>query len=254
MTCCAVSTVSGVPGGGGGGSSDPPISPTNVRFLDDFEGDITSAGGGFNNFQPILGWNRTNVSEIDGELGHPGIWQLEIDLAATFRAMIFSGDTFAGGTNPVNVQPGTGNGVWRVEWCARINQLATGGEPFGFFAGLNQRPRPDQTTWRRIGFRYNQGDTEFQIETHNGAAGTSADSGITVVAGQWYRLRVETDINWSSIDYFIDDVNVGTITTTIPTDPLAYMIGFGDDSASGSTTKTVDVDYFFLHANPPRPA
>jgi len=257
LSCC-VQTVSGVPsGGGGGGSSDPPLSPTLVRLLDDFYTDIQSfGGGGANALVPDLGWVFVGTGapgsllNLDAEPGHPGILRQSIGAGQLVR--IDMGDASGGGTNPLPVAPGTDGGPYLVEWMVRLNQVATGPEPFDYIAGLHRRPaRPNELTWPRACFRADSSSGNWLCETHQ-AATTQTDSGVAISLN-WQALRVEANTDWDSIDFLIDGVVVATHATNLPTDTLSPCTTIRDVSGTGVTVRSVDVDYAYFEYQTTRP-
>ncbi len=139
-------------------------------------------------------------------------------------------------------------GSW-FEWCVRIEDLSTSGERVGMNVGLGNSYYYDGAI-DSILFRYRDdvNGGKWQLECKNWANSggvTTADSGITVAADTWYRLRAVV-YSSSLVEFFINGVSVGTITTGDI--PVNRDLGFALlwTKSVGSTRRTCYSDYCTL--------
>jgi hypothetical protein len=104
--------------------------------------------------------------------------------------------------------------------------------------GLAAYDLPSAGATPAIGFRYSTsaGDTHFKAVASDGATNTFVDTGITPVIDTRYVFFVD-GTNPASIVYYINGVQVATITTTLPSanTPLGL-----DDSISGLSGNAAD--------------
>jgi hypothetical protein len=89
---------------------------------------------------------------------------------------------------------------------------------------------------------------KFLCYTVSNASQTTADSGVTVAAGSWYRLGVEVSRNASEVAFFINGAKVASIATNIPsgdsrgTGFMTYIL-----KSAGTTSRTLIVDSVMVH-------
>lgn len=150
-----------------------------------------------------------------------------------------------------------GKGIAICEFLIRLPQAnnAAGSDTFdmrwGFTASGSSDP--NQGVW----FQYGQ-----QLDTALGNTGriglcwsklssvqARVDSGQSMdAAGGWHRYRIEVRDDASRADFFVDGVNIGNITATLPTFSNSNMVGLsaGITRASGNTgtaTRFFVLDY-----------
>lgn len=107
-------------------------------------------------------------------------------------------------------------GRWTLEALVQIPVLSDATNSFkmhvGFFDGLNGG---QYAAFIKYIHSYESG--QFTCQTVNGEepANTSA-SGITVVAGQWYLLKIVADLSIPSIKYYINNSFITEYTTNLP--------------------------------------
>ncbi len=156
------------------------------------------AGAGAGVFSPPAG--TTN--------GHPGVWSLLTGTSAAGRVFLLS----RVGAYMVGV-----GGVTRFAAWVQPPVLSTALERFTLRAGFFAIALPNIIV-QGIGFEYNDAENggRWQAITDDGAE-TSVDTGIDVVAGDWYKLEWLANADGTEIEYFINDEPVGRITTTLPT-------------------------------------
>lgn len=75
----------------------------------------------------------------------------------------------------------------------------------------------------------------------NSSTVTSVNSGVAVVADQWYKLKAIISADGSSVLYYINNALVGTITTAVPTTPVRFI--FKLEKTLGTVSRTTSIDY-----------
>lgn len=96
-----------------------------------------------------------------------------------------------------------------------------------------------------IFFRYNHSVNtgKWQAISRRSGVETATDTGVTVVAGTWNRLRISINSAGTSIGYYIDGALVATHTTNIPVS-CGYTCGI--NKLLGTTSRTLYVNSFRL--------
>lgn len=143
---------------------------------------------------------------------HPGVWQLNTGSTAVGRVFVLS---------RVNAyQLGVGGETQFQSWI-NLPFLSTALQRFVARTGFASVALPN-TLLQSIGFEYQDDEgANWQALCHDGAE-TSVDTGVLVVAGRWYKHTFTVNAAGTSVEFFIDDVSVATITTNLPTG-----VGFG---------------------------
>ncbi len=157
------------------------------------------AGAGAGSFAPPIGATS----------GHPGIWNLLTGATAVGRVFIISR------ANSYTV--GAGSGETRFESWIQLPVLSTPLERYTSRTGFYSIALPNVIV-QAIGFEYDdsQNGGRWQAITFDGAE-TSNDTGILVVAGDWYKHSFVINAAGTEVQFFIDDVLVATNTTNLPT-------------------------------------
>jgi len=129
-----------------------------------------------------------------------------------------------------------------------LNNLSTAGEDFTIVSGygdvLTVAAQNDG-----IFFRYNHAVNggKWQLVAEVGGVETVADSGILVAVNTWYNLRIET-YGTDSATFYIDDVNVGTINTGLPTTSSYVGVNCGIFKSVGTASRAYRIDWIYLYA------
>lgn len=96
-----------------------------------------------------------------------------------------------------------------------------------------------------IYFAYDIGalETTWHLVCANGGVRTRRNTGITVVANTWYKLKFTVDAAGTSIQANIDGADVGApITTNIPARPLNWL--YKTDGVAAGVNADLDIDYW----------
>jgi len=93
-------------------------------------------------------------------------------------------------------------------------------------------------------FSYTNGTNSgrWRGSTIASSTATNVDSTITVTANTWYRVKIIVNAAGSNVDFYIDDVLIGSATTNIPTAALRLVAKI--EKSAGTTARTANIDYF----------
>jgi hypothetical protein len=156
-----------------------------------------------------------------------GVLQCETQAGATSNALV--------GAFDMGLR--CGSGVINYTSRVRIETLSDGTNRYDIFSGIANRSSFLNQT---IVFRYsdNVNSGKWQIVTQ----GATADSGITVNAGQWYILKIVVNAAGTSAEFFINGVSVGTLGS-LPLSSVALGAMYGFRKSLGTTNRNTYVDY-----------
>ena len=96
-------------------------------------------------------------------------------------------------------------------------------------------------------FEYDRGvSANWRLKTANNSSRTVTDSGVAVAAGAWLKLGWVVNAGGTSVAYYINGTNVGTVVATIPV-AVARVCGpfIIISKIAGTTARTLLVDYYF---------
>lgn len=80
--------------------------------------------------------------------------------------------------------------------------------------------------------------------TANNSTRTEVSSGIAVVAGTWYKLEIAVNAAGTAVEFFVNDVSIGTSATNIPTATgRETAISYKVEKQLGITSRALDADY-----------
>lgn len=137
---------------------------------------------------------------------------------------------------------------WTFETRVQIPTLSDGSQRFQLFAGFIDNSFAASTDGAYFSYRDDLNSGKFELITVSNSTGTPrVDSGITVNAGQWYKLKVKV-LNVGGVltaRFYIDDVQVGgDITANIPTG-TSRICGYGviNLKSIGTTNRNIYCDY-----------
>lgn len=204
---------------------------THYRFYDDFDGTSLNPYS--------LGWQGSGTGGTtvlaNAEAGAPGIFQI---------------GTSTGATNSRFMQRGlvgllAGGGRFVCSWRVRIPVLSDGTETFTLRIGLHDST-PVDGLWFEYIHSTNSG--QWQIKASSNSTATTTNTSSAPSANTWYVLTIDCNAAGSSVDYYIDGANVGTIATAnIPTGSgRVFGPNAGIIKSAGTTARVLDLDYFWI--------
>jgi hypothetical protein len=140
---------------------------------------------------------------------------------------------------------GGGLTVW--ETAINLTTLSNSTDRYQATAGFT--PASVAALANAICFAYDEGGTmtggsasaNFQTITAGSSTRTFTDTGIPVVAGTWYKLRIEINAAGTQIKFYINGTLVATHTTNITTLPLPMSVSIL--KSVGTTNRTMGIDY-----------
>jgi hypothetical protein len=151
------------------------------------------------------GAGATVFSPTAIQTDHPGIWGLRTGATAAGRVFVI------GRVGSFNIGVG---GITRVgSWVRIPSTLSDAVQEYVLRSGLFSISLPNTIDFG-VGFEYqfDQNGGRWQGIT-DAAAESSLDTGITVVVDTWYKLECEINAAGTEVDFFIDSVSVGTLST-----------------------------------------
>jgi hypothetical protein len=151
------------------------------------------------------GVGATIFSPLGIQDDHPGIWGLRTGTATDGRVFVIG--------RPGSFNIGVG-GLTRVgSWVRAPATLSDAVQEYVLRSGLFSISLPNVIDFG-VGFEYqfDQNGGRWQGIT-DAVAESSLDTGITVVVDTWYYLEFEINAAGISVEFFIDSVSVGTLST-----------------------------------------
>ncbi len=142
---------------------------------------------------------------------HPGVWALNTGNTAAGRVFLFS-------KFPRTLHVGVGGITRCVAYYQSPDTLSDGAQRYVLRAGFFSVSLPN-TVNEGIGFEYQDDQNGGRWQGICGDAPgveTSLDTGITVAVDTYYKLEFEVNAAGTLVEFFIDNVSVGTIDTNIP--------------------------------------
>mgnify|MGYP001615176485 CR=1 FL=1 len=208
---------------------------------------------GFNIFEDFMANNTTNNT-----IGKYGWAMSAAGTAATFN----NGAGEAGRPSIVNMDTGTtatgrtemntdidgyilaGNEVW--EAAIDITTLSNATDEFDIRVGLCDNTAGDCTDG--VYFLYNRNVSANWIRsTANGGTRTQTASSTAVATG-WLWLMFIVNSTETSVEFFVNNVSIGTNTLNIPTTAATGLM-FQIIKSAGTASRDFDIDYvtFYQH-------
>jgi hypothetical protein len=216
-----------------------------VYFFDDFMGNLSatftnSTSGFITSIGNGQGTLRT-TSTITNRTNQQGVVEALTSANATGTA----GYYYSGGVYK-------GSGAISIETYINFTTLSVLGERFfslfGFYTLVNYTNPPNciMITYDEGGAVIpNAGGTpNFRCVTRGGSTVTNTITSVPVVAGQWFRLRINISNDGSTVTFFINNALVATHTTNIPLNATFLPIGSLLQKTSGVAARAMQSDYF----------
>jgi hypothetical protein len=136
-----------------------------------------------------------------------------------------------------------------IEFAINIPTLTDGTNNYVLRLGLCETVGADCVDG--VYFEYNRAisTTKWVMSTANGGTRTQTASASgaaeATVATGWHRYKIAINSAANSVEYFVDGVSIGTVTTNIPTTNTTQP-EFDMTKTLGSASRTMRVDYFQL--------
>lgn len=196
---------------------------------------VTAGAGAFILTNPI----------VVGFTDHPGIWLMTTGTTAAGRAFVLSGGGGLTGSYHVGV-----GGVTRIgTWLRTESLLSTAAERYTLRAGFSSIALPNVIN-EGITFEYidNENGGRWQGLCEDGVGETSVDTGVLVTASTWYKLEIEINAAGTSVEFFIDDLSVGTVAANIPSGTgFGLFYNMHILKTIGLTSRATYIDAMYLY-------
>lgn len=203
-------------------------------YFDDFDivGTISSASFIHNTFYVSYGGSWQATSWATTGLNMWGV--VQVNTLNSTASMGF-------GSNSFQYQTILGGATFETR--VRFEDLSTATDRFTYYGGFLNNATFNGNNRIRFNYSDNINSGKFQIECNAGGVGTTADSGVTVVADTWYVLKFVINSAANSVEFFINGVSVGTIATNIPSNGVYPFTQI--NRSAYVNTRQIYVDYHF---------
>ena len=141
-----------------------------------------------------------------------------------------------------------GGAVHKIDMEVLMLNLSDGSETFTIIAGYGDNLAAAAQT-DGVFFRYTHAENggRWTLVCEKATVETTLDSGIAAVANTWTNLRIET-YDSTSATFYINDVNVGTISTNIPGSADFTGVNVGIYKSVGTSTRALRVDWIYMYS------
>lgn len=191
-------------------------------------------------FKSISSGTGASVAATAGDANHPGVLSCSTGTTTTGYTEVASDSQAA---------IALGSGETRVRCVFRIPTLSDGTETFTVRAGLGDSAVAGEPT-DGVFLRYTHGTNsgKFEVVTRSNGTETAGDSGVTAVAGTWYRFDATVNNDASEVSFYLKSGTdasalVATSSTNIPTG-TARALGVQASilKSAGTTARTLELD------------
>lgn len=187
-----------------------------------------------------LSWTRTltatGTSSLSSDNAHPGINILKASANADAAVFNLSAGTFIPGGGTYTFQ-------CNVRFANLSGVLNAGADTYLFRIGLNSGGAVTTDGNNIAYFQYDQvtdGNFFDICCRNNGGTKQKTVTSQAIVANTWYRLKMVINAAASSIDFFVNEVNVGTLSSQVPVNALAPYIMLLKNGGSAQITAEND--------------
>lgn len=215
-------------------------------FFSDFVSSVGTGGTGDNVVAVNTGTGTQSLVQANDTRNRVGVVRSATGSTSTGSAAV------ATGTNQIRL----GGGTWNIDAAVNVTTLSTSSERFQLAIGfIDSNTTANQTDGAY--FLYDEGgvstgsaaSANWQTVTCSNGSRTFTTTTTAVSAGSWVKLRLEVNAAGTQVLFKINGTTVATHIANIPTGSNRQC-GFGwiIIKSVGSTSRTVDVDYFKVDA------
>ena len=225
-----------VPQAPGGGASADPIK--NFRFFDHLLSELSASTFSTDWIYANSGTSSA-TSPNAAAADHPGVFRLTHGTSAgAFSRVFHYGDTTATGRKLVP----SANKI-TIEWAASFQTAPTAANNYNAAVGARASFASSISVVAAT-LLYDGGTSSvrWQLLTRNEAGSTTttlAGSAATIVAGQYYRVKIEIDTSTASL--YVDGTLVAQHSTNLPDGGMALYAQMLQ--AAGAATRYMDLDW-----------
>lgn len=178
-----------------------------------------------------------SIAAKTGELSHPGVANFSTGTTATGRA----------GQRGYPAAIRFSGGAWVYEAAIRLTTLSDATNTYSSWAGFGDQISAEPVDGAYFRYTHSVNSGEFECVTSSNSTRTAVDTGVTVAAGTWYRLRIEVNAAGTSVQCYVDGTAAtgGANTTNIPTAAgrETSTMPFAVLKSVGTTARTFNIDY-----------
>jgi hypothetical protein len=208
-----------------------------ILVLDDF---ISGTAQGQTVFTSSAAGGGTGVVQVTSLFGRQGVNSITTGTTNTGRTCLNKGG------NIILFD----NGVVVTEMSVRFEDLSTITERYTFSAGFGDNIAAGDHL-DGVYFEYAEGTSGnfWRLKTSNNGARTTTVTTSPIAADTWYKLKIEVAPSGARADFFINNVNIGNITTNIPTGTgrtTGHLLKI--EKSAGSTARLAYTDYINFKA------
>lgn len=208
---------------------------TIIEHYDDFIGtstwfSFTGGGGSSSSMTSASAGSQTSAPN------HMGLIHMTCGTTTT-------GYAFQRSSSLAALQVGAGEIV--LEGMIIIDDLSDGTETFTFEFGISDKAANTFTDGCLIRYSHGLNGGKFQYISSNTSSFDAVDSGITVAADTWYKLKIVINAAATEATFTIDGAASQTITETLNTS-TGHGVICGLTKSAGTTARTMKVDYLGL--------
>lgn len=136
-----------------------------------------------------------------------------------------------------------GNGQLVFETTVYLQQLSDGTDTYTLAIGLVNAGTSTTPIGAYFTYTHGTNSGKWVINTKQSSA-TATNTNTTVAATTWTRLKVVLDATDANADFYVNDTNVGTISTNLPTSGV--FAGSGIFKSVGTNSIYHLTDYFYI--------
>lgn len=209
-------------------SSEFTPASTSTFFEDFLGGNDSTETIGSNGWSWASATGGVDVhAGVDGTVGHPGIFSLGK------AGVNENGAIYVAKSTNVRTDQGNMTIVAGVQLVAITDMYCR--------VGIAKGPTDDTPTGEYLEYDSSI-DGNWRGHTQNGGSGSNTASGIAATT-DWVQLKMVSNTNASSWEFFVDEVSIGSVTTTIPTQKGFPFFQVGARDGAGHLAY---IDYYYL--------
>jgi hypothetical protein len=219
-----------------------------IYFFEEFMGNqgsnLTASFGGLITSISGTGANCVTTATITNRTNQQGVIRAQTGTTnAGYAGFTYSGPNLFRGTGAIS-----------LETYVTVETLSTSTDRFhtifGYLGVFNVNNPPNG-----LFFAYDEGGAiafgsgnapspNWKCVAINTSVRTFFTSSVAVVAGQWYKLRIDINAAGTEASFYINDALITTITANIPATTTGMSINNLIVKTIGTTTRAIQNDYF----------
>lgn len=198
-----------------------------------------SGGTGYLGWIDTVSGGTTALPATGADTNHPGIFQFTTGTGTTGRS--------ARGLTATQWLLGAGEAYCEI--LARVPTLSDGTDTYTIRIGFHDGAgggAPVDGLFMTYSSAINGGNVRG-VAVASGVA-SNVDSALPVAANTWHRYAWRLNAAGTSVEFFFDDVSIGSTSSGIPGTGTQYCaMTLIIEKSAGTVSRTLDVDYVFFH-------